>query len=308
MKFKTAQQYLEYLAVRMVVCLLQLLPVGACPGAARWVAWLMHDVLGVRRRVVLENLQGVFPDWSDRQRHVTARRTWEHLFLMVYEIAQAQRKIGESNWRQHIKIPGVERIVGYLLEPRPVLLVSGHFGNFEMAAYAAGLLGFPTFTMVRPVANPFIDRYVRQFRESKGQFVLPKEGSAAAVQRVLEAGESLAIVGDQSAGANGCWINFLGRPASCHKSIALFTLTAAAPMLIMYARRTSGPLQFELGCSAVADPRDLPSELNDVRGLTQWYNDRLEALIRVTPDQYWWIHKRWKDKPERKRGAKKLAA
>jgi len=132
---------------------------------------------------------------------------------------------------------------------------------------------------------------------------LPKDGSAAQVAAILEAGRILMILGDQHAGTKGVWIEFLGRPASCHKALALFTLSSGAPMFVTYCRRTGGIFRFEVGLEGVADPQKLEPNLQSVKGLTQWYNDRLADIIRVAPDQYWWVHRRWKEKPVRKRKA-----
>jgi KDO2-lipid IV(A) lauroyltransferase len=101
----------------------------------------------------------------------------------------------------------------------------------------------------------------------------------------------------------------MGRPASCHKALALFTLTGGAPMLVSYARRLAKPMHFEVGVQGTADPSALPEELQGVRQLTQWYNTCIEQIIRIDPTQYWWVHRRWREKPKKRyRKAKKLAA
>ena len=98
----------------------------------------------------------------------------------------------------------------------------------------------------------------------------------------------------------------MGRPASCHKAVALFSLGAGAPMMVSYCRHTDKPLHFEIGCTGIADPMTMDSDLQDVKALTQWYNDRMADAIELDPSQYWWVHRRWKEKPVRKR--KKLTA
>jgi KDO2-lipid IV(A) lauroyltransferase len=178
-------------------------------------------------------------------------------------------------------------------------MVSGHFGNFEIAAVLLGLVGCPSYAIARIMDNPWLERLIRSFRESSGQFILPKDGSAARIQQVLAAGKTLMMLGDQHAGTKGVWVDFLGRPAACHKALALFTLSSAAPMIVLYCRRTDRPLHFEIDILGIADPREGLGELADVRSLTQWYNDCLARIIRDSPEQYWWVHRRWKDKPVR---------
>jgi len=90
---------------------------------------------------------------------------------------------------------------GHLLaDERPTVFVSGHFGNFELSSFMMGLFGFPTYAIARRLDNPYLDRFVNQFRSTHGQFILPKDGSAAQVDAVLRAGGVIGLLGDQSAG------------------------------------------------------------------------------------------------------------
>lgn len=299
---QSAFDWLVYVIVRVLVCIIQTLRIETCEVLAGALAWLATDVLRVRGRVVDENLRFAFPQMSERQRRDVTRRMWKHLVLMVCEIAHAPRKIHRTNWYQYVTLEERTRLVQFLLEPRSTLLVSGHFGNFELGGYITGLLGFPTFTVARPLDNPYLDRFVNRFRSSQGQFILSKQGSAHQLTAVLDAGHAIMLLGDQHAGPKGCWVDFFGRPASCHKAIALFTLTSGAPMVVVYARRLR-PMQITVGLEGVADPRVGGPELSGVPALTRWYNQQMEQVIRRFPEQYWWLHRRWKEPPPRRRAA-----
>jgi KDO2-lipid IV(A) lauroyltransferase len=296
------------LAVRLVMALIHVLPVTACEHLARWLATLATDVFRIRHALIDENLRHAFPDMTDEQRRTTTWKMWEHLALLVCEMVLAPRKIHETNWRKFVRMNDTCRMSSYLLDPRPVVFVSGHYSNFELGSLVMGLFGFPSYAVARTMDNPYLDRLIRAFRESRGQFILPKDGSATVIQRVLESGQILMLLGDQHAGTKGVWIDFLGRPASCHKALALFTLGSGAPMLVTYCRRTSGMFRFDVGLAGIADPQTMAPSLNNVTALTQWYNDRLAEIIRQEPSQYWWVHRRWKEKPVRKRGAQPAAA
>ena len=108
-------------------------------------------------------------------------------------------------------------------------------------------------------------------------------------------------LGDQHAGPKGCSVDFFGRPASYHKAIALFPLMHGAPLVLVDAKRAGKPLHFEIGYRGVADPRSMPASLQSVPALTHWYNQALEAMIREAPKQYWWVHRRWKGEPPRRK-------
>ena len=304
---KTIGDYAVYLIVRSLICAIQCLEMETCRAWSRVLAYLACDLFRIRRTVVEENLQGSFPDLSADERHQLARRMWEHLFLMICEIAHIRRKMHLTNWRDYVTFGGRREIVQSLLDPRPTVLVSGHFGNFEIASYLAGLFGFRTYAIARPLDNPFLNRYLNEFRGSKGQFILDKDGSANFVADLLQQGGTLSLLGDQHAGPKGCWIDFLGRPASCHKAVALFTLTSHAPMVVMTCTRDQRPLKFIFGMEGLADPNSLSPEQSNVRGLTQWYNQMLEKIIRRNPEQYWWVHRRWKGSPPSRKALSKAA-
>jgi len=119
----------------------------------------------------------------------------------------------------------------------------------------------------------------------------------------------MALLADQHAGPKGCWVQFFGRPASAHKAIALLSLDHDAPVAVVCCqRRLERPLQFEMRLVAMLDPRDLDSRGDGIRELTQRYTSRLEEMIRTAPEQYWWLHRRWREPPAgRRRQAVKAA-
>jgi len=290
-----------YLVVRLTVSVVQALTLESCALGAKTLAWLCSDLLRIRGRVVAENLLHAYPESTPDERRDLARRMWEHLFLLAAEMAHAPRKIHRTNWRDYIDLVRRELLVQVLFDERPVVLVSAHYGNFELSGYMLGILGFSSFTIARPLDNPFLNRFVNEFRGAQGQYIFPKSGSAQQIDSLLARGGTLTLLADQHAGDKGCWVDFFGRPASTHKAIALFALVNDAPLVLCYTQRIGGqPLRHLLGAEEMVDPRHLAPELRSVPALTQWYTDHLEAIIRRAPEQYWWVHRRWKGDPPRK--------
>lgn len=295
--------YAAYLALRVGICVLQALPAAACERIARWLAWLAGDVLQLRRDVVDDNLRHAFAEQTEQQRRQLARRMWEHLFLLVAEVALAGRKIHHTNWRRYLRFKRAAVLAERLLDDRPLLLVSAHFGNFELAGFGLGILGFPTYAVARTLDNPLVNDFVNRFRGTTGQHIVPKKGGYEQILAVLARGGVISFLADQYAGTKGCWVEFFGRPASAHKAIALLSLEHEAPMVVGYARRTGALLHLEFGVQRTIDPRDGGAAVDGVRELTQWYTDALEEMVRAAPEQYWWIHRRWKDtRPLRRKG------
>ncbi len=222
---------------------------------------------------------------------------WKHLFLLVAEVAHAPRKIHETNWRDYVRLKNAHLLVRELLDDRPLLMVSGHFGNFELAGFMMGILGFPTFTVARPLDNRYLHDFVNRFRGATGQHIIPTKGGYDQILAVLRSGGTMAFLADQYAGTKGCWVDFFGRPASAHKAIALLALDNDAPMAVGCAHRLGGPLQYEMVIHGLADPRNTDDRsASGVRPLTEWYHGQIESFVRQQPDQYWWLHDRWKDR------------
>ena len=299
--WRQATDFCVYLAVRIVIAVVQALPIEVCERCAELMATLFGRVLGIRRDVVEENLRTAFPNLTARERQAITWQMWRHLFLMTAEIAHTPRKVHETNWKEHSHIVNQELFVRTLLTGRPLVLISAHFGNFELGGYLMGLFGFPTYTVARKLDNEYLDRFVNDFRGRTGQFMLPKKGSRDMIQQVLSRGGILTLLGDQAAGEKACWVKFFGRPASTHKAVAAFSLANGAPTMVSYARRLDRPLHYEVGPEVICDPRDSAFQWGSIPLLAQWYTDHLEKLVRRSPEQYWWLHRRWKGQPPARR-------
>lgn len=299
----TRLDYVGYVVLRCVISLVQSLSLETCDRWCHLLARVLADWTKLRRDPIDGNLLKVYGHLSPAQQSVLRQQMWHHLLLMLCEIAHAPRKIHRTNWREHFYLRDKNEIFHYMMDPRATVLVTGHFGNFEVAGYLVGLFGIPTTTIARPLDNPYVNDFFTDFRSFGGHQILPKEGSSTRIQEVLTAGGTIVLLADQHAGGKGCWVDFFGHPTSCHKALALFVLSARAPMIVNYTRRLGQPLRFEMGMTGVADPAGLdapqvPEYLESVTDLTEWYNQRLEAAIRMAPEQYWWLHRRWRDIPD----------
>ena len=296
-----AKDFAAYALIRIIVAVIQTLPLDMGDAVCRTGARLLAGPLNVRRRIIDENIKRVFPDATDRQRKHLSYAMWHHLLLMGCEVAWAQRRLHLANWKHHVRFVNGKDSLRRLLGTRPVITVTGHYGNFEIGGYVMGLMGIPSTTIARRLDNRFVHDWVARFRGAKGQHMVDKEGCAPVVQAHLEKGGTLSLLADQHAGEKGCWVNFMGVPASCHKALALFSLGSGAPMLAGYTRRINGqPMQFESACTGVADPQDDGEGVcESVTSLTNWYNDQLAAAVALSVEQYWWLHRRWRKPPER---------
>ncbi len=297
-----ALDYLVYLGVRLIVGTAQAMTVEQSYQLAELLSAILYRVDKRHREVGLENLKAAFGDkYTPEERDQIVRGVYRHFCKMLMEILHIPRKLHPTTWRDRITLVGHEKVLDAFLKGGPVILLSGHFGNWEMAGYLFGVFGFPSYSVARTLDNVYLDRFLKSFRERTGQKMIPKTGGYDQMLDVLRSGGVLSFLADQDAGQNGLYVDFFGRPASTHKAIALLAIEHQAPVVVGYARRLGDGFHYEVGCELVVDPSELTGEADDVRVLTQRYTSALESVIRRSPDQYLWLHRRWKHQPKPRR-------
>lgn len=300
--------YLVYVVVRFLVCVLQGISYDAARAWAAGLAWLAFRIDRRHRDVARDNLRHAFPGgYSDEQLTAMVRRVYLHFCILLVELVHLRRRLHPNNWRRHLDLSQARPMVDWLLSGRPLLLVTGHFGNWEMGGYALGLLGFRTCAVARPLDNPFLDDFLRRFRESTGQRLLAKHGDFEQMQALLERGGILATLGDQDAGQRGLFVDFFGRPASTHKAMALLCLEHHVPILVIGTPRIAEPFYYRVELEDVILPEDYAQRGDAVRAITQRLTTALEHIVRRYPEQYFWLHNRWKHQPKESKARRQVA-
>ena len=291
--------FLAYLAIRLIVCLAQMMTVEQSYSFARWLAAALYRVDKRHRLVGIENLERAFGDaYTPAERDQIVRAVYQHFCMMLMEILHIPRKLHPTTWRDRIILVGHEAVLDRLVSGGPMILLSGHFGNWEMAGYLFGVFGFAPNSVARTLDNPYLDRFLRRFRERTGQRMIPKTGGYDDMLAVLREGGILSFLADQDAGPRGLFVDFFGRPASTHKAIALLAIEHQAPVVVGYARRIGPGFRYEVGCDAIIEPHEWTGGADDVRLLTQRYTSAIETVVRRSPEQYLWLHRRWKHQPK----------
>lgn len=295
--------YLIYLAVRCVVCLVQMLTWRRAVQLAELLGWLAHRIDRRHRLVAVDNLRHAFPEKDEAAIDRLVRGCYRHWIRVVIEMIRMPRTLRASNLFDQIFYPqpGHRELAEHLSTTiKPMMLVTGHFGNFEVLSYALGLHGDVGTVVARRLDNPYLDRFLQKFRQRTGQRILDKNLDYELILRQLVAGGRLGMVGDQDAGARGLFVEFFGRPASTFKSIALLSLEYHAPIAVMGAARVEGEMRFALYLEDVIYPSEYAGRADAVRAITQRYTSALERMVRRHPEQYFWLHRRWKHQPKDK--------
>lgn len=300
--------YLVYLVARWIVGIAQALSIEQSYALARLLARVLHRLDRRHRAVGLDNLQQAFGDrYTDAEREAILYKVYEHFCMMLMEVFHIPRKLHPTTWRDRITLVGHEAVLDRMLRGGPLILLTGHFGNWEMAGYLFGVFGFPPNSVARTLDNPYLDRFLRRFRERTGQKLIDKNTGYDEMLAVLRRGGVLSFLADQDAGQRGLFVDFFGRPASTHKAIALLAIEHDAPVVVGYARRVGPGFRYEVGCEDVIMPEEWTGTSDDVRLLTQRYTSALERVVRRAPEQYLWLHRRWKHQPKPRRAPVRAA-
>jgi KDO2-lipid IV(A) lauroyltransferase len=298
-----------YLLVRSVVCIVQALSWRSALALAQGVAWLMHRIDRRHRLIAADNVRHAFPDLDEQGVERLVRASYLHLATMLVEMIRLPRVIRPDNLYDSIRHanPGdLDVIRAWAATGRPLLVLTGHFGNWEILSYTTGMAGFRAAIVARRLDNPYLDRFLARFRGGSGMELLDKNADYARILDILAQGGGLGMVGDQDAGPRGLFVDFFGRPASTFKSIALLSLEYQAPLLVVGAARVGQPMQYRVYFEDVILPEDYARHPDALRAITERYTQALERLVRRHPEQYFWLHRRWKHQP-RAKAARKAA-
>jgi len=294
---KRLRHYLEYAGLRLALFLLDRLSLPAAEALACRVADLWYACNVSRRWTAIDNIlrSGIA---ADRQAAAAiARASFRHFAVLVVESLRTGEAFNESNWREKVELDISPTAMDLLGKPgQGVILVSGHLGNWEVAAQLLSYIK-PVVGITRDMNNPYTDRIVQE-RKPRNRFTLtPKHDvDAGRLLTALKQGNLLALLIDQHASRHGMMVDFFGTPASTHTSPALLHLITRAPICFGYCLRT-GPMKYKLKAvdPIVHQPTGRRNE--DVRAVLEKLNRLLEDAIRQAPDQYLWGHRRWREAP-----------
>jgi KDO2-lipid IV(A) lauroyltransferase len=255
------------------------------------IAW---QPLGIRRSLVDAHLRIAFPERDAAARSAIARACYEHLGREMMVLLRMAR-LTPQQLMLRSELVGAERPLAELARGRGVVVVAGHFGNWELGAAIPAVRGIPIDMIAQRQSNPLFDRYIRQLRHRFGVGVIERSQARRLAVHALRAGRAVVFAADQDARSSGVFVPFFGRPASTHRGPAVLALrTSAMIVLALPIRTEDGHYQVKLEEISVSREGD-PDEV--VLRITREFTARLEAAVREQPQQYLWQHRRWKSTP-----------
>ncbi len=285
------RNWIEYLLALAVLKSLEWPPLPIAHSLARFWCKLLDRALPRLRRVALRNLSLAMPDLhAPAQSHIVDG-VFHSIARLLVTFARFP-SINRSNLDCWIRCEGAEHFEQALRAGRGVLFATAHLGNWELSAFAHALFQSPMHVVVRPLDNPLIDRLVERRRTLTGNHLIEKKDFARGILKALAANQAVGILIDQNATpADGVFVNFFGLPACASTGFAKLAAHSGAAVIPGFAIWSESErryvLRFDGPIPITGDPaRD-----------TQTIQSALESIIRAHPDQWLWIHRRWKTRP-----------
>jgi KDO2-lipid IV(A) lauroyltransferase len=289
----------EYLTLRAIVGALAVLPLGLALRVGAGVAWLAYLLAWPLRRVGMINLAIAFPDKPVAERRRILRTSMQNLGRMVAELAHLPR-LGDEELRDMVRFEDEawwKEAIGWE-RPTGVLILSGHFGNWELLVYAHGRRGHPVTMVHRPIRNPLVDRWLNRVRARAGTRLVRKHHAAAEVLRALREKQLLVLPFDQNSTRGlGVFVDFFGEPASTNAGMARIGLRAAAPVVPAFIVRQGRAARHLVYVLPIMEFENTGDPRGDVVRNTERLSAVFEDMVRRFPEQWLWVHKRWKTRP-----------
>ena len=296
MKKPSLQHRAEFIAARSIEWALSHVGRRTAERIGEMLGEFILSPLGIRKEVTEQNLRRAFPEATEGWIQDALRGTYRHLGREVVAMIRLSTLDREAV-RERVEIPPEDwaAFEEALAEGKGVILATGHYGNWELAAAAVAARGVPIEAIVKRLSNPLINRRIEGARAALGVETVEMRDAPRQVPRALLSGKSVGIVADQHAGASGVMVPFFGTPASSHRGPAIFALRLGSP-LFAAACRALPDGRYRLSGTRVNVERT-DSLDDDIERVTAELARRLEEEIREDPAQYFWLHKRWKNAP-----------
>jgi KDO2-lipid IV(A) lauroyltransferase len=291
--------YLTYLGVRVFEMAVKMFGIKANYATAALIGDAMYYFDKRHRERAIRHLELSFPEWDAKKVRHVARLSMRNMLYLAIEVLFTPLLVTPSQWRKYVTLVNQKENIRHLLrEKRGAVYLTGHFGNWEVIGYTMATVGFPVYAVARPLDNPYLNEHILGVRERTGMTILDKRGAAEQSDDILESCGAVSFIADQDAGRKGCFVDFFGRKASTYKSIALLAMRYEIPIIVGYGKRTEENFQFEIGVQRIIDPTEWEDKDDPLKWITQEYTTALEEVIRTAPEQYLWVHRRWKHRPK----------
>ena len=284
---------LEYAAIVGVGAVVRLLPWRVAVACGRGLGLVFYAVDRSHRRLTIENLAAGFPHRPPAEHVAIARRVFAHFGELLVELLRFG-SLSHDEIRARVEFDGEERLEEAHALGRGVVLITGHFGFWELNALAHGLMLRPIALVARPLDNPLLHALLERVRSSTGNHVIYRHRGLRRIMRALAANEGVAMLIDQHIqAADAVVVDFFDRPAATTSAVAAIALKTGAPVIPVFALPI-GHGRYRMVYEHPVQP-PAPDASDPIREFTQRCTDVLEMYVRRYPHLWLWMHRRWRD-------------
>ncbi len=291
------RESLEYAAAWTGIKLLGLLPRPAARFVGASFASVAYAFRPPLRRAALFNLRLAFPDWTDAQRRRVIRGMIRQIGWMAGEFSQFP-KYTRENIDRIVVVDGFENFDQARRRGKGVLFLTGHMSAWELAPFAQALYGYPLHFLVRPIANRKVDALINDYRCRAGNQPIDKNKSARAILKVLADGGTVGVLADHNTDIEeSVFVDFFAVQASTTSGLARIALRTDAAVVPGFLSWDEGRRKYRLRFEPAVELARTPNEETDVVENTARFTRVIEDFVRAHPDQWLWVHRRWKTRP-----------
>ena len=297
--YKRVKRFVRYLIIRAFLVPVQLIPLSAASWLGERLGLLVFSLVGSQRRKALKSIDTAYPEKSEAERLQLARESFRHLGRSVMEMVC----IDQFDARRHTLVEWMPEaraaMDSALARGKGVVFVTGHVGNWELLARYVALENYPAAVIGKELSDERTTGLVERFRASGKLRVIwrGRQGAAKEMLRALKGNSILGILIDQDTKVQSVWVPFFGKPAKTPRAAADLAIRTGAVAMLGFCTRV-GPLKYRITMKEVPLPALEGEEA--VMSLTAELTRGIEQQIRENPEQWVWIHQRWKSPPEEK--------
>nr|MDA8084331.1 lysophospholipid acyltransferase family protein [Nitrospiraceae bacterium] len=291
--------WIEYAAASVLIFLFRLLPFRVTDRLSSLLGNLLFALLPRRRRIALDNVRKAFAgEKTEAEIGEIARRSCKSLFLTAFELIKSRDIFSSPDVIGQLKKTNdtLEELFRKAKkihdESGGCIFVTPHIGNWELLPAVSSVVGIPLVMVARPLDNAYLERLFYKTRTASGQMIIPKKNAMFTLQRTLQQGKSIGMLTDQST-MKGILVDFFGRKATTTPVPAVLAITKKRPIVVVACCRTAD-FKFEGFVSDPIRPGEFAHEKDEIYRITLEMNREMEAIIRKYPEQYFWLHNRWK--------------
>ena len=274
------------------------LPLSAAVTLGCFIGWFLAHVVRFRRQLITAQMAAAFPKWTPEQREKNVLAFYRHFGLLCIEIAR-QSRTSQQFLRDNVSFHGREHADAALAKGKGALMLAGHFGSWELALAASGALRYNIGIVFKEIKSPLAQYAIDRLRNAHGVLGIPRRNSIFQILRQLRKNGMIGFVLDQNVtDEEGVFVEFFGRPACTMPGLAVIAQRTGAPVVPVLFYRDADLRRHHIEFLAEVPWVDVPGNPEEaLRVNTARYTKILEQAISQRPDQWLWVHKRWKTQP-----------